>query len=161
MAYLANVWHTSRMSKPRQVPLEEAMQLLGISRSTVSRRLKDGSLTGHKMHGKWLIDLPIDTIASSESAGDSPPDPPDTVDELRLQLMQSTHQLTSLTNQFEQVEKERDFLRQRVMALEGLLHEQNIIMQTMQTQKALPAPGKRPWWKFWEREGEEPGRETT
>ncbi len=128
------------MPEMRQVTMSEAMRLLGLSRSTVSRRLKDGTLTGRKHEGKWLIGLPVDAIGVA----------PDTPVDLREQVIHLTHQVDQLTNQVTQLADERDYLRQQVDRLEGLLESQNVIIQTMQMtkQKALPDPTKRrSWWK--------------
>ncbi len=40
------------MSQPRQVSIDEATNLLSLSRSTIQRRFKDGSLTERKLRGK-------------------------------------------------------------------------------------------------------------
>lgn len=48
----------------RQLTLDEAATLLGVSRRTVQRRLSDGTLTGRKQAGRWLVnvpDVPADT----------------------------------------------------------------------------------------------------
>lgn len=42
----------------RQVPISEAAWLLKVSRRTVERRLSAGLLTGRKVGGHWLVDVP-------------------------------------------------------------------------------------------------------
>ena len=127
----------------RQVSLDDAAHILNLSRRTVQRRLADGSLTGQKVAGRWLVDVPDDTVISQE--GDT-----GTVVALQAQVTQLSQERDGLARdrgemarQIEALTGERDYLRSALAAA-----------LTLQ-QKALPAPRERPWWQFWKRE--EPG----
>lgn len=49
---------TDPISQVRSVSFDEAANLLGVSRRTVQRRLRDGTLAGHRHSGRWFVDMP-------------------------------------------------------------------------------------------------------
>ncbi len=61
---------TNDISQVRQMSLDEAAVVLGVSRRTVQRRLKEGALTGQKRAGRWLVNVP--TVAQEDTSGDAP-----------------------------------------------------------------------------------------
>lgn len=61
---------TNDISQVLQMSLDEAAVVLGVSRRTIQRRLKEGALTGQKRGGRWLVNVP--SIATVDTTGDAP-----------------------------------------------------------------------------------------
>ena len=57
--------------------------------------------------------------------------------------------ITSKDQIIKKLDEDKDFLKDQVMELDRLLHQEQVI--TMQTQKLLPAQEikKKEWWHFW------------
>ena len=60
---------TNDISQVRQMSLGGAAVVLGVSRRTIQRRLKEGALTGQKRAGRWLVNVP--TVAEDDTSGDA------------------------------------------------------------------------------------------
>lgn len=155
---------TSDGQQVRQVPIDEAVSLLHLSRRTIERRLARGTLAGTKDGGRWLVDVPLADMTATEvrqgvDSGE--------VDRLRLQLAEATAKLAdmaeqvadltrqhdSLTQQLADMTATGDVLRQRV---DELTSERDYLRSALAAaltlqQKALPErteTGRRWWWPF-------------
>ena len=124
------------------VPIAEAARLLSVNARTVRRWVSEGKIPAMRDGKRRLVD-------DSERLGEKEDKQPDNIllreENIKLRAEADSHSaiIRTLTG-------ERDYLRQQVDRLEGLLESQNVIIQTMQMtkQKTLPDPAKRrSWWK--------------
>src|SRR5690242_19258348 len=81
----------------RHLPIDDAARVLGVSRKTIERRLKSGTLTGHLDGRRWLVAVP-DEVVDPSQGGESqtapamsqtrqtPPDMSETVAVLQAEL---------------------------------------------------------------------------
>lgn len=144
------------MLNGQSVSLEEAIEVFGLSRSSVLRRLKSGALSGRKVRGKWLIDIPIDRPVG---ANDSTIGITDTVDTLSAQLTQSKRQLDEVTRERDTLTAQLNDTQHIIVKLEGEIEYFKTALamalsnqQKLLTNHSVTVSYKRPWWKFWERE---------
>ena len=117
------------MTDIRQLSLNDTAKALGISRRTVERRLASGKLTGRKVDGVWLVDVPAtETPTPQEHA---------TNDTDRL-LAEIQHLKTLL----EAARAERDDWH------EAFLNEQVNLNKLGQKQiSSSIEEGRRPWYR--------------
>lgn len=127
--------------------MAEAIQALGVSRSTIERRIKKGALTGYKERGRWVIDVPVDESDS----------PPDVSVEESDEVTKLKDQVATLTHQLDETRDERDRWRDEADKWSVMAAETQRTLRNLTETKALPAPDKRPWWQFWGREEAEEG----
>jgi ribosomal protein S15P/S13E len=124
----------------QQVSIQDACRLLRLSRRTVQRRLADGTLTGRKEAGKWVVDVPLTRPEGSQEQDRSAIDVLTAqVGTLTAQLAQLTQQNEQLTGHIDTLEKDKEFLQS---ALAAALTIQKQIASTVEI-------GRRPWYKFW------------
>lgn len=117
------------MAKVREVPMSEAIRVLGVSRRTVQRMLKDGTLKGRKQGGRWAISLPVDAQAVGESA----------LSDLRAQLAKVTQERDTLAQRVADLESDKAWLQRA--------HEASLVLAREQ-QETQPDPAKgRSLWK--------------
>jgi excisionase family DNA binding protein len=112
----------------REVTVDEAAKLLGVSRDTIMRRIHKGELEAHQeprpQGHVWRVTIP-----------DKPADNP-LVDAL-------TRELETLRGVVELLKEELAQKNTQIQELHVLLRE---------AQSALPAPrNTQPWWKWWAR----------
>jgi excisionase family DNA binding protein len=112
----------------REVTVEEAAKLLGVSRDTIMRRIQKGELEAHQeprpQGHVWRVTIP-----------DEPPDNP---------------QVEALTRELETVRGVVELLKEELTHKNTQIQELHVLLQ--QAQAALPAPrSNRSWWRFWER----------
>lgn len=128
--------------RPSWVTVTEAADLLGKSRRTIRRWATQAKLPSKDTPKGKLVDVSGHLAGSERPSSD--------VGGLQGRVATLTADVDNLTEVVRSLADERDYLRDRVKAQEDLLHEQNVIIQTMQMtkQKALPDPAKRrSWWK--------------
>ena len=124
----------------RQVSVTEAARLLGVSRRTIERRVKDGTLTVTRDGRRRLVALP-------EGASTVTEDGTDTTEARLSQTLAQCAELSAecavLRQRVADVTTDRDYLRSALAAA-----------LTLQ-QKALPerTEQRAAWWQFWRREG--------
>lgn len=58
----------------RHLSIDDAARVLGVSRKTVERRLKSGTLTGHLDGRRWRVAVP-DEVVDPSYGGESETDP--------------------------------------------------------------------------------------
>jgi len=105
--------------------IRQAADLLGVSRDTVRRRIISGEIRGEKIKGQWRI-------------------PREEVENLLKQLRRkdeaSDEIVRLLRERIRELEADKSYLQQRVMALEEIVQQQQRLIETL-TPKALPKPG--------------------
>lgn len=105
---------TTSIRQTRQVTIDQAAFILGLSRRTVERRLANGALSGVKVGQKWLVDVPVtDNDTSQESNrhnSDGQPTGEIDIDILRVQLADMSQKIADLSH-------ERDSLLRQVSDL--------------------------------------------
>lgn len=126
---------TGDARQTRQVPIDEAARLLGLSRRTIERRLNRGTLTGSKTGGRWLVDVPpseLTTTATRQEADTGEVDVPvshlsgvsQRAEALAVQLAEATvrgdalaAQVSQLSGQLAEVTRQCDSLAAQVSQL--------------------------------------------
>lgn len=131
----------------RQVPLDEAAQVLGVSRRTVERRVKAGTLATTFVEGRKLVIL-SDELLDATTDDESDVRPTGAADATVAELAALRAQLAAVT-------EERDFLR---VTVSRLLDTQARLLE-QHAPPALPAPdevsesptARRRWRWPWQR----------
>ncbi len=178
-----SIENTTEGAETRLMPISEAAEALEISRRTLQRRMKDGSIKGHKKGNRWLVEIPAPLLVEKT-----------TVDDLTEQLAQLTQErnelaqkcdilasdkenllgqrealrkdVAQLTEQVDGLTRDLDEMQRRVSELvDDKSYLQQALAAALSTQRLLAerATATRPgrsWWKFWERE-ESPQSEET
>jgi len=154
-------------SATRRVTADEALEILGISRRTLQRWLRIGTISGLRVGRQLLVDIPTDAITSQTTTPRDTRRPvsPNVAPELDsarhelaalrqnlsardLQLAELRHQLelaqaevAHLHSELATAQAERDYLRQALAA--SLTVQQRLLPER--------ATGSRPWWQIWTR----------
>ena len=136
---------------PRQLSVAEAATVLRVSRRTVERRVKDGTLATTFVGGQKRVILPDEVLDATDR--DTSPDRHDTDNGATAATLT---ELVAIRAELAAVRSERDFLRETV----NRLLETNAQL----TARALPpgpavepqepptAPATaRPWWRRWQK----------
>jgi excisionase family DNA binding protein len=131
----------------RQVSIDEAAQILGLSRRTIERRLTDGRLSGHRQGVRWLVDVPV--------SHDAPTPFPDRRDDAKTRkLSEVTRERDELARRVADLEGERDYLRQALAA--ALTLSQQLLPERAEAPSSpttsTTGETTRPRWQFWRRD---------
>jgi excisionase family DNA binding protein len=120
-----------------EVTISEAVRLLRVSDRTIRRRIRNGELRGRQVSNPggfaWMVEVPDDLPEGLPS--------PDENGATALIKKMEAH-ITSLETHITSLEAQ-------LVAKDKQISELHVLLQ--QTQAALPAPGGRPWWKWWRR----------
>jgi excisionase family DNA binding protein len=114
-------------------PISRAAEILGKSPSTILRWIHSGKVPATKVDGEWRVD--VSGAMPSEMT-----DHADVMSEKDAEIADLKQEIDLLKSQLAQKDSQ-------IAALDQRLHEAHVLIQ----QKALPEPGKRPWWMFWKR----------
>lgn len=132
------IWHTTAMSETHQVDIQEACRLLNVSRSTVLRRIQSGQLTGQKVSGKWLVDIP-ENAQTDTTAGSA---------DLLSRMTMLEQERAFLSAQVEQLQEDKRYL-QDALAREQMVSasiRQLLPEQATVTQETQPPVDQRAGW---------------
>ena len=142
-----------------EVSMPEAAHHLGISVDTVRRRLHRGELHGHHeptaQGFRWLIDIPDATSTDPSSTPETATlrqngsHPGASLDATLEHPGTNSGEVEALRELIEVVKAEvvilQEQLRTQLEAKDNQIQELHVLLQ--QTQAALPAPGRRSWWR--------------
>ena len=121
----------------KSVPIQEAATLLGVSESTLRRRLRSGQVNAHQVETpqgfKWWVDLDIDDTSDYVS------------DQVNGQVDDQVH-----LNLLEEKERTIKFLAEQVETLLAFSVASSRKYKTAVTQAAVPPPQaqRRRWWQI-------------
>jgi len=125
--------------------IKEAAQRLGVTETTIRRRIHDGHLHAHQQERPqgftWIVELDEDPDLPPHTVENNPtphhhPDPASREVEEALR--------DTIKRQDEAIEQLRTQLEARTREIQEL----HVLVQQAQT--ALPAPKEnRRWWRFW------------
>ncbi len=121
----------------KSVPIQEAATLLGVSESTLRRRVRSGQVNAHQVETpqgfKWWVDLDIDDTSDYVS------------DQVNGQVDDQVH-----LNLLEEKERTIKFLAEQVEAQRQQIGELHVLLQSAQA--ALPPPAeperRRGFWQW-------------
>jgi IS30 family transposase len=122
-------------SKTPGLSISKAADILGKSPKTILRWIQRGTLKAHKEdiagHDEWRMDG-IDTVQAAVHDNVQ-------VDVLLHERDAEIARLVAVV----------DLLKSQIEAKDKQISELHVLLT--RTQKALPEPGKTPWWQFWRR----------
>jgi len=139
----------------RQVSIDEAARILGLSRRTVERRLTSGRQSGRKDGGRWLVDVTIDAATVQREQADHDRR---AIDELTRKVAELTHQAEALTDERDALTRRIDELladreswrQQAAMAsanCQAALEVRGLLAERAEPTSTTPARARR-WWPF-------------
>ena len=120
----------------KSVPIQEAATLLGVSESTLRRRVRSGQVNARQMETpqgfKWWVDIDID----------------DTSDQVNGQVNAQVDDQVNL-GPLEEKERTIKLLAEQVEAQRQQIRELHVLLQTAQAALPPPEARRRHWWKLW------------
>ena len=126
------------------VTVAEAARLLGVSRRTIQRRVKNGELPTSTVAGRRYV-----VLADAEVSSDVSPPPMRPV-----ATGDNVGEVGILRARLQEVTNERDYLRQELSRAHTVLYamqENKAIAAPTPESSDAPRPVQRPWWRFWAR----------
>ena len=118
--------------------MAEAIQALGVSRSTIERRIKKGTLTGYKERSRWIVDVPTDVSV----------DETDTSRDVSDEVTRLMQRVTDLTRQLDEMREDRDRWRDEAERSTLVSAQATAAANRLTERLALPDPAKRrSWWQ--------------
>lgn len=129
-------------STTKSVPIQEAAALLGISESTLRRRLRAGQVNARQIDTpqgfKWMVDIEVEDDLDSNPAHHSRDENHFYSNELAIAVEELRARVASLQDQLSVKDRQIEAREREVGELHRLL-----------AQTALVAAEKRSWWRFW------------
>jgi len=111
--------------------IDEAATQLGVSRETVRRRIRDGTLAATLVSGRYEIDLPEEATTTS----------PDRHTEANDRVVELLH------SQVAELRQDKDELRRQI----DQLHQEIMQLHQLMGQKQLESVSRNRWWLPWRR----------